>query len=288
MYVIRKSANCFDPASSKPHRLSRSRIERFMECPRCFWLNERFGVDRPGMPAFSLNNAVDALMKKEFDIHRDGQTPHPLLKNYGLKLVPLRHARMDEWRDALRRGIEFHHKPSNFSFRGGVDDVWTDDTGVLYIVDYKATSTDKVISLDDQWKQGYKRQMEMYQWLFRQNGFNVSKTGYFVFVNGMSDRKAFDAKLEFDVTLIAYEGNDGWVEDALMRAKACLMSGTIPVVGDRCEYCPYREAAGNVFKQTTNNLQPATKAKVQKKTTSYKLRSANSSLSNETSTATLF
>jgi CRISPR/Cas system-associated exonuclease Cas4 (RecB family) len=243
-YVIRKSYLHFDPSSDKPYRLSRSRIERFMECARCFWLNERYGVDRPGMPAFSLNNAVDTLLKKEFDIHRDGQTPHPLLANYGLKLVPLKHERMDEWRDSLRRGIEHHHKPSNFSFRGGVDDVWTDDTGTLYIVDYKATSTEKEIDLNDQWKQGYKRQMEMYQWLFRQNGFTVSDTGYFVYVNGKADRKAFDAKLEFDVQLIPYAGNDGWVEGALMEARACLMNETIPASGERCEYCPYREAAG--------------------------------------------
>ena len=253
MYVIRKSTSRFDPTSSKLYRLSRSRIERFRECRRCFWLNERYGVDRPGMPAFSLNNAVDALMKKEFDLHRAEGTAHPLLAGYGLKLVPLKHERMEEWRDALRRGIEYHHKESNFSFRGGVDDVWTDDAGTLYIVDYKATSTDKEISLDDQWKQGYKRQMEMYQWLFRQNGFTVSNTGYFVFVNGMSDRKAFDAKLEFDVQLIAYEGDDAWVGDALTDAKACLMSDAIPEVGERCEFCPYREAAGSQLKKPSSS-----------------------------------
>src|SRR3989344_7359083 len=103
MYVIRKSTSRFDPTSSKLYRLSRSRIERFRECRRCFWLNERYGVDRPGMPAFSLNNAVDALMKKEFDLHRAEGTAHPLLAGYGLKLVPLKHERMEEWRDALRR-----------------------------------------------------------------------------------------------------------------------------------------------------------------------------------------
>lgn len=91
--------------------------------------------------------------------------------------------------------------------------------------------------------------MEIYQWLLRQKGFAVSNTGYFVYANATKDREAFDGKLDFEVTLIPYEGNDAWVEGALVEAKACLDSATIPPVGSECDYCVYREAAGKALKK---------------------------------------
>ena len=55
---------------------------------------------------------------------------------------------------------------------------------------------------DADWQDGYKRQMEIYQWLLRKNGLDVSDTGYFVYCNGKTDKEAFDGKLEFDIEFI--------------------------------------------------------------------------------------
>ncbi len=44
-------------------------------------------------------------MKKEFDIHRADQTAHPLAKEYGIDAIPFQHEKIEEWRDALRRGV---------------------------------------------------------------------------------------------------------------------------------------------------------------------------------------
>src|SRR5205823_2826589 len=105
--------------------------------------------------------------------------------------------------------------------------------------DYKATSKDGDVSLDADWQDGYKRQMEIYQWLFRQNGFTVSDTGYFVYVNGKTDKEAFDAKLEFDIKLIPYTGNDSWIESTLLKIKECLIDDRIPAASKTCDYCTY-------------------------------------------------
>lgn len=239
----------FDPASTEPFRISRSKLDTFCECPRCSYLDLRLGVKRPSGPSFTLNNAVDELLKREFDTHRANGTTHPLLKQYGLEAVPLNDERMEEWRDALRRGISFHHEASNITLRGGIDDVWTTPSGELIIVDYKATSKKEGPSSDADLYDSYKRQMEIYQWLFLKNGFTVSPTGYFVYVNGKSDAKAFDGKLEFDIVLIPYTGDSAWVDPALMRLKQMLVSEEIPPVGTSfgggpCDFCSYREAAG--------------------------------------------
>jgi len=242
----------FDPSSAEPYKVSRSKIDLFSECPRCAYLDMRLGVKRPSMPAFTLNNAVDELLKREFDIHRANGSKHPLVEKYGLDAVPFNDPRMEEWRDALRRGIAYLHEPTNILVRGGIDDVWVTPAKELIIVDYKATSKKIGPSTEDDLYDSYKRQLEIYQWLFRKNGFAVSPTVYFVYVNGKSDAKAFDGKLEFDIELIPYTGSDTWVEPAVYDLKKMLMSDEIPPIGiafggGPCDYCTYRENAGKIL-----------------------------------------
>lgn len=243
-YNPQRTRNIYDPSSTELFRLSRSKIDLFLECPKCFYYDRRLGVGRPPGYPFSLNSAVDALLKKEFDIHRAVGTAHPLMQQYGIDAIPLAHDRIDEWRDSLRRGVTYAVPNTNLLITGGVDDVWVKDTGELIIVDYKATSKAGEVSLDAEWQDGYKRQMEVYQWLFRKNGFKVSDTGYFVYCNGDSSKEAFNGKLEFDIKLIPYTGNDGWVEGAARDAYACLQ-GDMPKTGKDCDYCAYIDALNN-------------------------------------------
>lgn len=225
-------------------RLSRSKIGLFLECPRCFYIDNKLGTARPPGFPFNLNSAVDALLKKEFDIRRANGEPHPLMKAYGVDAVPYAHELIDLWRENFK-GIEYRHTDTGLLVSGAVDDVWVNPDGELIIVDYKSTSKDKKIdALDEEWHDGYKKQMETYQWLFRRNGFTVSDTGYFVYANASKDREAFDAKLEFEVTLIPYTGDDSWVEPTLFDIKACLESSELPTPSEGCDYCRYREAAG--------------------------------------------
>ena len=226
-------------------RLSRSKIDLFTNCERCFYIDNKLGTARPPGFPFNLNSAVDALLKKEFDIHRADKTAHPLMEQYGVDAVPFQDPRMDEWRDSLRGGIVHKHSETGMTVCGGVDDVWVTPTGELIIVDYKATSKDeRITALDQDWHSGYKRQMEVYQWLFRRNGFTVSPTGYFVYANAGKDKKAFDGVLEFEITLIPHIGDDSWVESTLLNIKACLDSAELPAPAPSCDYCTYREMVG--------------------------------------------
>lgn len=235
--------NLFDPKSKEPYKLSRSKLELFHECPRCFYLDRRLGIGRPDGPPFTLNNAVDKLLKKEFNLHRVKRTAHPLMEQYGIDAVPFEHPNLDAWRENFV-GVQYLHSPTQFLITGAVDDVWVNPAGELHVVDYKATSTTAEITLESEYRQSYKRQMEIYQWLLRQNGFPVSDTGYFVYVNGRSDRDAFDRKLEFDVQILPYAGRDGWVEGHLASARACLMGDAVPDRAPACKYCSYVHEAG--------------------------------------------
>ncbi|MEK7653183.1 MAG: PD-(D/E)XK nuclease family protein [Patescibacteria group bacterium] len=242
-YHAKRVSGLFDPKSKIPFRLSRSKIDLFMECPRCFYLDRRLGIGRPPGFPFTLNSAVDALLKKEFDLHRAKGSQHPLMKTYHIDAIPLAHEKINEWRDALRGGITYLHQPTNFMITGGIDDVWQNSQGELIIVDYKATAKESEVNIDADWQMGYKRQIEIYQWLFRQNKFPVSDTGYFVYVNGKTDCEAFDGRLEFDIKIIPYQGDDHWVELEIIKARKCLEDQKIPVASPNCDYCAYRSEA---------------------------------------------
>lgn len=241
-YNPQRTRNLYNKNSSDFFRLSRGRIDNFINCPRCFYLDRKLGVAQPPGYPFSLNSAVDKLLKKEFDIYRVAGSKHPLMEHYRIDAIPLAHEKIDEWRDSLRRGITFKVDGENVVITGGVDDVWVNPDGEFIIVDYKATSKEAEVTLDADWQIGYKRQMEIYQWLFRKNGFKVSSTGYFVYCNGNTDKEAFDGKLEFDIKIIPYTGDDSWVEKTVLSAIECLKSNQLPRPGEDCDYCKYRDA----------------------------------------------
>ncbi|RJP29168.1 MAG: hypothetical protein C4533_05055 [Candidatus Omnitrophota bacterium] len=241
-YSGRRTRNLFDPLNKLPFKISRSKIELFINCPRCFYLDRRLGVGQPPGFPFALNSAVDKLLKKEFDLHRSKQTPHPLMQTYGIKAVPFQHEKLNLWRDALRGGIEYLHPQTNLLLSGAVDDVWAGSEGQLFIVDYKSTSKEEEVNLDADWQVSYKRQMEIYQWLFRKNDFNVSSTGYFVYCNGNTNKESFDAKLEFNIKIISYEGNSSWIDPVIVEMHKCLMNPKVPGHSKDCDYCLYSKA----------------------------------------------
>ncbi len=250
-YNPQRVKNLYQPGAEKPFRISRSKIDLFIACCRCFYLDRRLGIGRPPGYPFSLNSAVDALLKKEFDLHRTNGTKHWLCDENGLDVVPFQHELIDEWRDSLHKGITYVDPTTNLLITGGVDDVWVRPNGELIIVDYKATSKNGEVSLDADWQDGYRRQMEVYQWLFRKNGFQVSDTGYFVYCNGKTDPDRFDGKLEFDIKLLPYTGNADWIEPTLIKAKACLDANELPESSSDCDFCAY-------FDQRINKTMPAT------------------------------
>ena len=245
-YKGKRTRNIYLAGDTKPFKLSRSKIDRFIECPRCFYIDRRLGVDRPPGFPFNLNIAVDTLLKKEFDIHRTQNTQHPLLEAYGVDARPVAHENLDAWRQNFV-GIQHLHESTNLLITGAIDDLWQEPDGDYVVVDYKATSKNDTIDvLDQAWHAGYKRQMEIYQWLLRRFGLDVSNTGYFVYANGSTDSEAFDAQLEFELTLIPYTGSDDWIEGVLEEIHACLNKNHVPVASTRCDYCRYRYAVAEV------------------------------------------
>jgi CRISPR/Cas system-associated exonuclease Cas4 (RecB family) len=238
----RERSQPYRVGQKEPFKVSRSKIELFKQCPRCFWLDVRLKIKRPDGPPFNINKAIDELFKKEFDVYRAKGEPHPLMVEFGVDAIPFAHKDLDTWRETFV-GVISVHKPTNLHVFGGVDDVWTTPDGELIVVDYKATAKDREVSIDSAWQISYKRQLEVYQWLLRQNGFAVHDTGYFVYANGRMDLDGFNGRVEFKTKVIPYKGKTDWIEPTLLEMKAC-MEGDMPAVGKAamggpCDFCSY-------------------------------------------------
>ena len=258
MAFIPYKKKLYVPGADEAFKLSRSKIDMFLECPRCFYLDRRLGVSRPDSFPFTLNSAVDHLLKKEFDIHRKAKTAHPLMVSYKIDAVPFIHKDLDVWRENFV-GVQYADKKHNLIIFGAVDDVWVNKDEELIVVDYKSTSKDSEVNLDADWQIGYKRQMEVYQWLLEKNGFKVSSTGYFVYANATKEsRHSFEARLDFEMKVIPYTGDNSWIEKTLDNVKKCLDGEAIPKEAPECKYCDYRTKAGTAFK---NHIEKAPRLK---------------------------
>ena len=242
----------YKPGQTAAYKISRSKIDLFVQCPRCFWLDARLKISRPKGPPFTLNSAVDTLLKQEFDIHRVSGKQHPLQETYGIDCKPVPHDKLAMWRQNFI-GVQALHEPTNLAVFGAIDDLWQDNSGKYVVVDYKSTSkAGKIEELGNEtWHDQYRRQLEIYQWLLRQNGLPVSNTGYWVYCNAKKDNRAFDAKLEFELTLLSHKGKDNWVEPTLKKIKQTL-EGDMPKEDPACEHCAY---AKNRTRLTLDSLQ---------------------------------
>ena len=237
------------------HKISRSAVEQHLNCQRCFYLAYKHKI-RPHSLPFTLNSAVDNLCKNEFDHYRAKAEPHPMFIEHGIEAVPFAHEKMDEWRNNFK-GIRHINEADGYNFGGAVDDIWQKPNGDLIVIDVKSTSKN-VLDWEDtyskwEYAKGYRRQLEMYQWLLEKNGFNVASEGYLVYYNGKKHEPMFNQQLTFDLHLVKLECDNSWVEEAVLNAKATL-DGDMPKPSKSCENCNYLRKRWEVSQKDPNKL----------------------------------
>ncbi len=213
-------------------KLSRTKIELFLSCPRCFWLEVKKGIKRPPPAPYTINSAIDNLLKKEFDVCRLKGAKHCIMEKFDIDAIPYRSDKIDTWRNNFT-GIQFLHQPTDFLVFGAIDDVWINPNGELIIVDYKATGANEYKIYDS-----YKRQIEVYQWLFKQNGYKVCSLGYFLFAKVNKEKGFAAGNLSFDLSVEPCYGDSSWVEGVLPQVKKILQAD-VPEYKEECLYCQY-------------------------------------------------
>ena len=230
----------YDKSSTEAWECSRTAIDEFLNDPHTFVMRRKLGL--MSVPSFplNLNTATDEILKEDFDALRDVQeSNYWLFAKYNLNVVPFQHEDFKRWRDG--HGVRAIHEPTNFDVYGKIDDIWQDRvTGELIVVDYKSTARAEPEYLKpDYYRYGlgskYKKQQEVYQWLLRRNGFEVSTKFILLYVDGDRRAKSFFpepstelGRLDFRTSIMIIDGDDSWIEQTLHDMKAVLDQDDIP------------------------------------------------------------
>ena len=239
-----RKGSVYIKGTNEKFKISRSKFSSFLDCKRCFYLDRVKGLKDPGMPGWSLNIAVDELLKKEFDLLREQKKPHPIFKKHNLNLVPFQHEKMNEWRENFQ-GLKFHYKKANLMIQGAVDEILINPkTQELSPIEFKSTQTkdgNSVKYLGQPYHKTWKNQLEIYGYLLEKNGFKVSEDSFIVFCNASLEPEEWNEKLVFDVQVINYKIDYTWVENVLDKIKDLLTQDKIPSFSDpdHCDMCRY-------------------------------------------------
>ena len=234
----------YNPNSSSVFKLSRTKIELFCKCERCFYFEVRLGFRELQGPSWAINSAVDELLKKEVEQCRKEDKPHGLFRDYNLNIKPFNHPDLKDWQ-STRKGIQYLHEKYNILFYGGVDDIMINEKDELVVVDFKATARKNPLNTPKDVFGGgetYRRQLEIYSWLLQKNGFSVSTAGYLMYYNGDASKPSLGETMYFRRTLVEFFLNTDWIDPTIDSMYNCLQDDSVPQLDtDSCEQCLYRE-----------------------------------------------
>ena len=101
------------PDSKIPFKLSRTKIDLYFECKRCFFLDQKLGIKRPHGAPLVLNNKIVNDFKNELNFCRTEKKSHPEIIKIKKSFVPIQHSKIDDWKNSFK-GVGFYHKETNF------------------------------------------------------------------------------------------------------------------------------------------------------------------------------
>lgn len=217
-------------------KISRSGLKLFLDCPRCFWLDLRHKIKRPPGYPYTLSAAVDYLVKKEFDGYRGKSKLPPVLTKAGIKDARLYNGdNLLEWRNNFK-GIVYHDESLNAVLYGAIDDILEFNDGSLAVVDYKSSGSREITIYDD-----YRKQMDIYNYILKQMGYNTYPEAFFVFYQVIKEGEAgFKNVLKFREEVRSVKVNTDWVGPAFENAVELARQDQPPQHNNnKCEHCHY-------------------------------------------------
>lgn len=213
-----------------PHTLSPSSLGLLKDCPRCFWLAIKKGIKRPSGPFPSLPSGMDKVLKIHFDAFRErGQLPPELI---GVDAELFNNAELLKlWRNNFK-GIRWTDANGNV-IHGAIDNLLQKGKKLI-VLDYKTRG----YPLKEDTAESYHNQLDIYNFLFRKNGYQTEDYSYLLFYHP----KEVDANgnFIFNTDLIKVEVSITNAETIIKTALEVL-GKEMPESGDECGFCEWAE-----------------------------------------------
>ncbi len=224
--------------SSRPFKLSRTKIDLFFECKRCFFLDQKFGIKRPHGASLVLSNRIVEDFKKELNVCRVERNIHSKVKELNKNLIPIIHGNLEEWKSSFK-GASFLHDATNLLIYGIIDDIWLDrSTKKNHSVVIKSNSKKNHISYEEIWP-GYWRQLSLYSYLLSKNLLPMSSTGILVFINAPTNISQIETESSFNLNIFEKILDFDWIEPTIHEISKTLNNDKPPENSKKCKYCSY-------------------------------------------------
>ncbi len=217
-----------------PYKFSPSSLELLKECPRCFWLHFKKGVQRPRGIFPSLPGGMDVILKTHFDSFREqGELPPELRQVDGASLFDDME-RLKVWRNNFK-GLGWKDAEGN-ALNGAIDDVLVKGKKMI-ILDFKTRG----FPLKEDTAAFYQEKLDLYAFLFEKNGYPVEEYAYLLFY--YPKHVLLNGDVAFHTELVKMKVSTRNAGDILKRALAVL-AGQIPSGPVKvCAYCAWAEKA---------------------------------------------
>lgn len=220
-------------------RLSKSQLDKFVACPRCFWLGQRFKLSQPDMISSKVWKGVERVTIAHYEAHRLAKTtPENLIGQVPEGAIPYQGGPGLIDLKSLRywgKGLAF--KVGEVLVTTALDDLLQREAGAggtLYnVIDYKSKSklTDVEATMDL-----YQTQADVFDLACNENGYHTDGTVYFDYSSPVSVEGSEPPAGPGDVgytmqkwasQVIAVKADHERVKDLVLRAAACI-EGPMP------------------------------------------------------------
>ena len=224
--------------SSRPFKLSRTKIDLFFECRRCFFLDQKIGIRRPHGTPLVLNNRIVEDFKKELNICRTEKNIHHKVKELNKNFIPASYNKLEDWKSSFK-GVTFHDNSTNLLIYGVIDDVWWNrSTNKNHSVVIKSNSKKNHMSYENIWP-GYWRQLSLYSYLLSKNLLSMSSTGILVFINTPTSIGKMESRNNSNLNIFEKILDFDWIEPTIKEISKTLNNETPPEGSKKCKYCNY-------------------------------------------------
>lgn len=217
-------------------RLSKSQLDKFQDCPRCFWLGQRHKLKQPDMISSKVWKGVERVTIQHYDAHRAAKTtPYNLVGCVPAGAVPLQ--RDAEGMKALRywgKGLPF--KVDNILVTTALDDMLEINAcgKMLYnVIDYKSKSK---LTDEEATAEMYQNQADVFDLAANVNGYPTDGLVYFDYWSPVSVEGAEPPAAAGDVgatmqkwasQVIVLKADHARIKKLVLAAAACI-EGRMP------------------------------------------------------------
>ena len=245
-------------------RLSKSQLDKFEDCARCFWLAQRHKLKQPDMISSKVWKGVERVAIQHYEEHRrDKTTPCNLLGQVPEGAIPYQADRID------MKALRYWGKGLPFVIEGvtvttALDDMLQYEAGgkkFYAVIDYKskskATDAEATAKL-------YKNQANVFDLAANLNDYPTAGVVFFdywypISVTGSSSKKP-DLEGDHGITLqqwgsqvVSLIADHNGVRTLVKRAAACLDSAMPDPAKDEdgdisCTVCAYLHDRTELFK----------------------------------------